>query len=105
MGNSLVSISLSYVDFQGASGWVHPDFFAKSSAPVLYPRSAAGGIIYLTFGFICADEVVQVPPHRHLGKAGVGGDLFFRAVSVCIFAQVNPDMVERLPLNALFQFK
>lgn len=80
-------------------------FFHFLFAPIFHPRSAAGGIIHLTFGFIRADEVVQIPPHRHLGKAGVSGNLFCRAVGACIFAQVGPDMVQRLPLNALFQFR
>ena len=80
-------------------------FFRFLSAPVFHTRSAAGGIIHLTFGFACADEIVQVPPHRHLGKAGVGGDLLCGAVGACIFAQVGPDMVERLPLDALFQLR
>lgn len=77
--------------------------FCFLPAPVFHSRSAAGGIIHLTFGFARADEIVQVPPHRHLGKAGVGGDLFGGAVGACIFAQVGPDMVRRLPLDALFQ--
>lgn len=43
---------------------------AGSSAPIFHPRSAACGIIHLTFGFIRTNKVIQIPPHRHLGKAG-----------------------------------
>ena len=66
------------------------------SAPVLHPRSAAGGIIHLTFGFACANQIVQIPPHGHLGKPSICGDLLCRAVGACIFAQVGPDMIEGL---------
>ena len=63
---------------------------AGSSAPILHPRSAACGIIHLTFGFIRADQIVQIPPHRHLGKAGVGGDLLLcHAMPVCWKLQIR----------------
>ena len=79
---------------------------AESSAPIFHPRSAACGIIHLTFGFIRADQVVQIPPHRHPGKAGVGGNLLLchamagivhrDGQSVGVFSDEQPHLFERL---------
>ena len=66
---------------------------AGSSVPIFHPRSAACGIIHLTFGFTRADQIVQIPPHRHLGKAGVGGDLLLcHAMAVCWKLQVRREI-------------
>lgn len=79
---------------------------AGSSAPIFHSRSAACGIIHLTFGFTRADQIVQIPPHRHLGKAGVGGDLLLchamagivhrDGQTVGVFSNEQPHLFERL---------
>ena len=79
---------------------------AGSLAPIFHSRSAACGIIHLTFGFIRADQIVQIPPHRHLGKAGVGGDLLLchamagivhrDGQTVGVFSDEQPHLFERL---------
>ena len=43
---------------------------AGSSAPIFHSRSAAGGIIHLTFGFTRADQVVQIQGGRLSGIHG-----------------------------------
>ena len=43
---------------------------AGSSAPIFHPWSAACGIIHLTFGFIRADQIVQIQGGRLSGIHG-----------------------------------
>ena len=79
---------------------------AGSSAPIFHSLSAACGIIHLTFGFTRADQIVQIPQHRHLGKAGVGGDLLLchamagivhrDGQTVGVFSDEQPHLFERL---------
>ena len=64
-----------------------------SALPIFDPRSASGGIIHLTFALPRADEIIQISPHRLLGKPSVCGNLFPRA-------QLGADVVEGLPLCA-----
>lgn len=63
-------------------------------------RSASGGIIHLTFDFPCANEIIQISPHRHFGKPRVCGNLFRRAIYADARAQLGADVFEGLPLCA-----
>mgnify|MGYP004492627237 CR=1 FL=1 len=73
-------------------------------APILDAWAAAGGVVDLTFGFVRADEVVQVATYSDLREICVRGDLLGGAVSAGVLLKVGSDVVEGLTLDAFLEF-